>query len=56
MEENPNEEICTIVTKANNILCDLIRKDPKNRVEPRQAVEQRKLGPKKNFYFSKLAH
>ena len=56
MEANPKEEVCTIVTKANNILCDMVRNDPKNRVETRQAIEQRKLGPKKNFYFSKFTH
>lgn len=56
MNANLNEEVCTIVTKANNILTELVKNNPKNKVERGQTIEQRKLGHKKNFYFSKLNH
>lgn len=56
MANNPNEDVCTIVTKANNILEELVRNDPNNRIETRQTIEQKKWGHKKNFYFSKWKH
>lgn len=54
MKANWNEDVCTIVTKANNILNGLVKNNPKNKVEQGQTIEQRKLGHQKNFYFSKL--